>query len=159
MKELIGLLPLEKFDVRDFDERGVPDGGGPVWHTSETVHWLDVGAENAEKGKSTVICGFNEPERVRAARAVTHPEVELILLHASGDVIRERLRGRYPSPESEKEIERMAGVPLETFIENCVSYAPTLRNVFEKEHCYIIDSDAKTPQQVATEVAEMLQTE
>ena len=156
MKELKKMLPLDEFDIRDFDERGVPDGGGPVWHKSETVYWLDIGAENTEYGKSTVICGFNEPERVRSARNDNHPGVELILLHASNDVIRKRLRGRYPTAESEKEIERAAGVPLATFIENCVSYAPTLWSIFEKERCHIVETDKKTPHSVAVEVSKIL---
>ena len=157
MKELKQLLPPEHFAIRDFDERGVPDGGGPAWHKNETIHCLDVGTENAKSGRSTIICGFNEPERVRAARNSTHPEVELILLNAGGDVIHERLRRRYPTPESEKEIERAAGVPLEKFIEQCVSYAPTLRSIFEKESCHIIETDAKTPQEVSAAVAQVIQ--
>lgn len=152
------LLPSDKFDVRDFDERGVPDGGGPVWHRTETIHWLTVATQNAVEGKSTIVCGFNEPERILAVHVETHPDAELILLHASGDTIRKRLRGRYPSVESEKEIERASGTSLEKFTESCVSYAPTLRHKFEMEDCLIIDTDGKTQDEVAQEITKKIIT-
>jgi hypothetical protein len=59
MASLKKLLPSDKFDIRDFDERGVPDGGGDVWHSKETKHWLDVATTNAEQGKSTIIFGLD----------------------------------------------------------------------------------------------------
>jgi hypothetical protein len=156
MMDLRKLLPSDKFDIRDFDERGVPDGGGSAWHQAETIHWLTIATQNATVGKSTIICGFNEPERVLAVHEKTHPDAELILLHASGDIIRKRLRGRYPTVKSEKEIERASGTSLGKFIESCVSYAPTLRQKFEMENCLIIDTDAKTPEEVAREITKKI---
>jgi RNase adaptor protein for sRNA GlmZ degradation len=153
MEHLKKLLPQKDFDIRDFDERGVPDGGGPTWHKQETAHWLEIGTENADQGKSTIICGFNEPERVRAVKTQTHSEVELILLNANGDTIRKRLLGRYPTKESEKEIERAAGMPLMQFAEECAIFAPKLRDLFAKEGCMIIDTDTKAPAEVAQEIS------
>lgn len=148
------LLPPDKFDIRDFDERGVPDGGGPKWHSAETLHWLNVSVENAKQGKSTIICGFNEPGRIRAVLKDTHPPVELILLHASGDVLRSRLLGRHSTPESINEIQRASGVSLDEFVNNCVSYSPQLRSLFEKEECLVIDTDTKTPEEIAGMIVE-----
>jgi broad-specificity NMP kinase len=153
MSYLKALLPLDKFDIRDFDERGVPDGGGPKWHRKETSHWLDVAEVNAKNGISTIICGFNEPKRVRAVLKESHPPVELILLHASGDIIKRRLLGRHSTPESTEEIQRASGVSLEEFIKNCTTHAPQLRTLFEKEECLIIDTDTKSPAEVAEEIA------
>ena len=158
LEHLKKLLPLDKFDIRDFDERGVPDGGGPSWHKQETANWLRAGTENAQSGKSTIICGFNEPERVRTVQNETHPETELILLHASGDTVRKRLLGRYPTKESEKEIERAVGVPLVQFAEECATYAPKLRDIFARESCRIIETDTKTPLEVAREIVELVQS-
>lgn len=39
LEQLKRLLPANIFDARDFDERGVPDGG-PAWHDNETRHCL-----------------------------------------------------------------------------------------------------------------------
>lgn len=153
MEHLKKFLPESNFDIRDFDERGVPDGGGPIWHKQETANWLEVGKVNAKEDKSTVICGFNEPERIRAVWNEAYPETELILLNASGDVIRRRLLGRYPTKESEKEIERAAGKPLKEFAEECAAFAPILRDKFALEGCKIIDTDTKNPEEVAMEVA------
>lgn len=154
MKDLKDLLPQDKFNIRDFDEFGVPDGGGDAWHSNATLNWLDISAENAKQGKSTIICGFNEPERVRKVHQAHHPSFELILLHASSETIKKRLLGRYPTKESEKEIERASGGTLEKFIENNMTYSPTMRALFEKENCFIIETDTKTPTEVAKEIAD-----
>lgn len=156
MQYLKRLLPQDRFDIRDFDERGVPDGGGPEWHKRETLTWLHISAENAKEGKSTIICGFNEPERVRAVHSADHPEAELILLHAESETVKKRLLGRYPTKESEKEIERAAGMPLVQFAENSSSYAPKLREIFQMENCAIVETDGKTPEAVAAEVARII---
>ncbi len=150
------LLPTNAFDIRDFDERGVPDGGGPVWHDAETLHWFDVAKQNANDGKSTIITGFANPEKLFQICTDTHPLVELILLHASGETIRKRLLGRYPNLESVMEIERAAGTTLPKFVENCVSYAPKLRELCEKAGCSIIDTNHKTPKEIAEKNAELL---
>lgn len=148
------ILPTASFDVRDFDERGVPDGGGPAWHDKETEHWLDVAAENAKRGVSTIVCGFAEPERFKKVhKKEKHPQATLFLLHASSDTIRKRLLGRYPTLESVKEINRASGVPLNEFVENMISFAPQLRTIFEKEGMPIIETDTKTSREVAQEIA------
>lgn len=152
MKDLKNLLPADKFDIRDFDERGVPDGGGSVWHSKETLHWLDVSAANAKEGKSTIVCGFSEPGIVRNVHGANHPPFDVVLLHASGDTIRQRLIGRYPTAESIKEINRASGTSLDKFVENCTSYAPKLRKLFEQESCLVIDTDNKLPAEVAGEI-------
>lgn len=158
LKHLKELLPRERYDVRDFDERGVPDGGGLVWHNNETRHWLDTALKNADDGKSTIICGFAEPERFKKVHA---PERDLpatlFLLHASGDTIRKRLYGRYPTPESIVEINRATGVPLDQFVENNVSYVSELRSIFEKEGAPIIDTDTKTAKETAREIVKLIE--
>jgi hypothetical protein len=147
------LLPLSEFDIRDFDERGVPDGGGPAWHDNETLFWLNIAAENAMHNKSTIICGFQNPQRFKMVHnKMKHPSAKLFLLHASGDTIRQRLVGRYPTPESVQEINRASGVPLEEFIENNVSFASTLRTIFENEGALVVETDNKTSEEVAKEI-------
>lgn len=154
MFDLRKLLPQDMFDIRDFDERGVPDGGGDEWHGKETKNWLDIAAKNAMVGKSTIICGFNEPRRIKAVHSDPHPSFELILLDASPDTIRKRLRGRYPTKESEKEIERASGVTLEKFIQDCVNFLPEMRNSCEKDGCLIIETDNKLPSEIAKEISD-----
>lgn len=152
MKSLMKLLSPDKFDIRDFDERGVPDGGGEIWHAKETRHWLDVATANAHNRKSTIICGFNEPTRIQEAKTEQHPNTTLILLNASPETIEKRLRNRYPTKESEKEIERASGDSLEKFIEGCVYYLPLMRKNFEDGKFPIIETDNKSPDEVARAV-------
>ena len=158
MMSLKELLPSNEFDIRDFDERGVPDGGGDVWHSRETKYWLDMAIINTQSGRSTIICGFNEPIRIKAVQTEEHPSVTLILLNASPETIQKRLHGRYPAKESEREIERASGTSLEKFIENCTTYLPVMYKKFKEEGCPIIETDNKTPDEIAGEIINYVNT-
>ncbi|MFA5967281.1 MAG: AAA family ATPase [Patescibacteria group bacterium] len=157
IKYLKSLLSADEYDIRDFDERGVPAGGGHEWHNAETLYWLETAAENAELGKSTIVCGFVEPERFwKVYSKENHPPAQLVLLHASNDTIKKRLLSRYQTPESIAEISRAAGVPLDKFIEDILSAAPWLYDIFKKEGAPIIDTENKTPEEVAQEIVNLL---
>lgn len=157
LKHLKALLPADRYDIRDFDERGVPDGGGLEWHNNETLYWLEAAKENAKVGKSTIIGGFAEPERFKKVYKTEHPKATLFLLHASGDTLRKRLYGRYPTSESIKEINRASGVPLDEFVANNVSYAPELRTIFEKEGAPIIETDTLSSEEVSKEIVRQIE--
>lgn len=154
LEQLKKILPQSAFDVRDFDERGVPDGGGQKWHDNETRHWLDVAAINAKNGKSTVISGFTNPEQFKN---IHNPDrdipAQIILLDVSPEILKKRLYGRHVTPESRQEIERAAGVSLDEFIEQCSSFAPKLRIIFEQNNFRIVNTDNKKPEEVAKDVA------
>ncbi len=157
LKELKKKLSETDYDIRDFDERGVPDGGGPKWHTEETLNWLKIATENATNGKSTIVCGFQNPEDFN--KLYDHTEkipATLILLNASSDTIHQRLLGRYPTKESILEINRASGVPLDKFVADIISFAPTLRDIFKNENYPIIETDNKTQEQVANEIIKLL---
>lgn len=150
---LKSLLSPELVDVRDLDERGVPDGGGIAWLLSETRHWLDVAKTNAQEDKDTIICGFANPELFEQVYNKENDiPAEIILLDASSGVIEQQLRGRHTTHESLREIERAAGKPFDEFVAGCVSFAPTLRAIFEKHSYPIIDTDNKTPSEVAQKI-------
>jgi broad-specificity NMP kinase len=157
MPYLKKLLPADTYDVRDLDERGVPDGGGLVWLSNETRYWLDVANSNAANGKSTIICGFANPE---IFNTIHKPDkdipAELILLAVSGDNLEKRLRNRHSTPDSIKEIERAAAVPVDKFIKNNIAFAPILRKIFESNGSPIIETDDKTPEEVANEIVKLI---
>lgn len=157
LEHLKKTLPQSALDVRDFDERGVPDGGGPTWHNNETRHWLDVAVSNASNGKSTVVSGFMNPEQFKKIHNSDKDiSAQIILLDVSEDVLRKRLYGRHTTPESKKEIERAAGVSLDEFVEQCASFAPKLRSIFEQNNFPIVDTDNKTPEIIAQEVMSII---
>jgi broad-specificity NMP kinase len=157
IKHLKNLLSGADYDIRDFDERGVPDGGGFKWHTEETLNWLKIAKENAISGRSTIITGFQNPEEFKKIYSpLDCIPATIILLNASSDTIRRRLLGRYPTEESILEINRASGVPLDKFVEDIISFAPILRDIFQKENCPIIETDNKTSEEVAREILRLL---
>ena len=157
LKELKKILPRDTYDTRDFDERGVPDGGGPVWHDNETRYWLDVAAVNASNGKNTIISGFINPEQFKN---IHNPDkdihAQIILLDAPRNILEKRLRGRHATPESKREIERAARISLNEFVEQCASFAPNLRLIFERNKYPIIDTADKTAETIAREVVKII---
>jgi thymidylate kinase len=159
MRYLKEMLPANEYDVRDFDERGVPDGWGREWHDAETLHWFDVALKNAKEGKSTIVCGFTDPERIKNLHQLHHVPTQLFLLHASPEVARERLLGRESTPERIAEIERATGMPLQQFVERVTNHGRQLRELFEKEALPIIETDTKTPEEVAKEVIELIHSD
>jgi broad-specificity NMP kinase len=157
LKHLKNILDTNLYDVRDLDERGVPDGGGFEWLNTETRYWLDVAQENALQGKSTIICGFADPELFEQVykKDIDIP-AQIILLNASSDTIRARLEGRHTTPESIAEIERASGVSLNQFIENNTSFATQFKTIFETRNLSIIETDDKTPKEVTREIIKIV---
>jgi thymidylate kinase len=157
LEQLKKILPQSTFDVCDFDERGVPDGGGPQWHDSETRHWLDVAALNAANSKSTVISGFTNPDQFKKIHNSDKDiPAQIILLDIRPEILKKRLYGRHVTSESKRELERAAGISLDEFVEQCASFAPELRMIFEQNNFPIVDTDNKTPEEVAKEVAKIV---
>ena len=157
LKYLKDSLDSNFYDVRDLDERGVPDGGGLDWLNNETRHWLDVANDNAQKGKSTIVCGFANPELFgQVYKKDIDIPAQIILLNASAGTIRARLEGRHNTPETVKEIERASGVSLNQFIENNTSFSVDFKNIFEKSKLPIIETDNKNPQEVVSEIVSII---
>lgn len=151
------LLPASNFDIRDFDERGVPDGGGQEWHNKETRYWLDFAKRNAVMDKSTIVCGFINPEPFKLIYKIGDVPVQLILLDAKPETIKQRLLGRYPTKESEIEIERASGVSLEQFAADCARFAPQLKTIFQKTPgALIIDTENKNKEEVANKIIDCI---
>lgn len=157
IKHLKESLKSEKYDIRDFDERGVPDGGGLEWLNSETRHWLDIAKHNAKNRRHTIICGFVNPELFKDVyekyRDISY---ELILLHAKEGTIESRLRKRHSTQESIKEIERASGQSFDDFIKNSTGFAPELKKIFEQYGYNIISTDNKEPEEVSREIIDYI---
>lgn len=150
-------LDSNLYDVRDIDERGVPDGGGLEWLNRETRYWLDVAKMNAQDGKNTIICGFANPELFELVyKKEEDIPALIILLSASPETINARLLQRHNTPESIQEIERASGVSLEQFIQNNMSFSIEFKKIFEAKGLPIIETDNKTPEEIATEIIKIL---
>lgn len=154
-KALKEKLSPDEFDVHDLDERGVPGVDGRRWRLDETKYFIELGNTNAERGISTIISGFARPSEI-AELAPGQNNIVCLLLDAEPETIKERLNGRYPTPESREKFSVKHRKSVEQFIdENCV-YIPTLRKECEEHACPIVITDDKPIEAVAEEVASII---
>ena len=145
------LLPSEKYDVRDFDERGVPDGADHSWRKAEVKKWLEVAKESAGRGVVTVICGFVKSKDFEDLVS-GDLEAEILLLDADSETIRKRLVGRYSKNGVFDETQKVIGRSVNDFIESNVYYCNVMRKECTEEGCRIINTSACTPEEVAQKV-------
>ena len=157
LNHLKSKLSPREYDVRDLDERGVPNGGGLIWLNNETRYWHDVAKANASNGKNTIVCGFANPELFKKVYKKDEDiPAQLILLHASGKSLEDRLRGRHTTPKSIKEIERASGLQIEQFIKSNVEFSPQLFEIFQKNGYPIVQTDNKTPSEVTDMIIKLI---
>lgn len=154
MPYLKELLPAEKFDVRDFDERGVPDSADSAWRKQEVQKWLEIATESAKQGISTIICGFAKSKDFEGVVSEDTPPIEILLLDADAEMIRKRLMGRYSKDGVFDETRKVIGKPVTEFIESNVYYCDIMRKECAEEGCKIIDTSSSTPEEVAQKVVE-----
>ena len=146
------LLAGDQYDIRDFNEFGVPAEGGNAWRMDQTRKWLRIGAESAERGVSTIICGFARPMDFNDLRAEGIPEIVVILLDADAETIRERLKGRYTKNGVFDEHQTVIGTPVNDFIQSNVNYVNTMRKECMDARCPIIDTTLLAPEEVARKI-------
>lgn len=149
IQPLKSLLP-SGFEIHDFDERGVPNGGGREWRLKETEYWIGLGKENILKNISTIICGFAKPSEMKES------PVTLMLLDAEGETIRKRLMNRHYSPESIEIIEKVVGKSVQKFIDDNVYYSSIMRKEAQEYGIKIIDTTTLLPEQVAQKIYEYI---
>ncbi len=150
------ILPSEQYDIRDFDERGVPMGASHAWRKSELKNWLNVATASAQKGLSTVICGFAKKEDFEGLIEKETPEVKIILLDAGPEIIRKRLIGRYTVDGVFNADKEVAGRPVDEFIKSNVYYCKIMREDCEKAGYEIIDTSIIQPDEVAQKVISII---
>jgi hypothetical protein len=149
-------LSSDPFDIHDFDERGVPDSATRAWRIAETQRWIEEGAAKAQKGISTVVCGFANPEELPQIKKKEDLRLKYILLDADEKTIRDRLVGRYATAASGAEIQRVTGDSVESFIQNNVSFLSALREICRAKGCDIVDTRDQKVDVVANHVADHL---
>jgi len=153
---LKNFLPKDRYDVRDFDERGVPDGANHAWRKSEVKKWLEIGTEAAQRGVSTIICGFVKKKDFEEEEKEDSLEIEVILLDADAKTIRKRLVGRYSKDGVFDETQKVIGKPVNEFIESNVYYCPIMRKESVEDGAKIIDTSNLTPEEVAKRVVNLV---
>ena len=149
-------LPKEKYRFYDFDERGVPTKVSQDWRRKETKHWLEIGAENAKNGYSTIICGLVYPDEVKneAEEVLLSQKIKIVffLLDISNSALRQRLKKRFASPEKQAVLKRISGGTLNEYITKHIKHAQCLKVLCRKYHCTTIDVTKMESQKVATDL-------
>ena len=146
------LLPQDRYDVRDFDERGVPDGADTAWRKSEVEKWLALGAENGESGIETIVCGFSKDTDLPLWENATN--AKFIFLDATPKTVKERLIARYTKNGMFDDTQKVIGKPVTEFIENNVYYSNIMREEYRGNK--IVDTTNHTPEEVAKKVAKFI---
>jgi len=145
----------EQYVVKDFDERGVPKGGGRPWRLDETKFWILEGSRYAQADKTLIVCGLANPEELARMEEATEVDVHVILLDALSEVITQRLHKRNTNSKAKAGLERAVG-SVDAFIKGSSDFAPILREICITAGVPVIDTSSLTPNEVAAKIKELL---
>jgi hypothetical protein len=148
------LLPHDKYQVIDFDSRGVPDGADRNWRITEATHWVEEGVRANQAGKELIVCGFAKPQDFAGLQEPI--EVNIIVLHADEQTIRNRLIGRYTKDGIFDEDQKVIGKPVREFIDGNIWYAKQMREESVADGLAVIDTSLLSPEEVARKVVDAL---
>jgi len=141
----------KKYNIYDFDERGVPDEAGRNWRIKETKYWINFAKKNIKNNISTIICGFSNPEEI------VNNNINFILLDADNKIIKNRIIGRYKTEKSKQELKRVMNVGVDVFVKNNVSFLLTFKNICEKDkRCCVVSTINKLPKDIAREIVKII---
>jgi adenylate kinase family enzyme len=83
---------LLSFDVRDFDELGVPEDVDLNWRLETTDYWLKIAKDNIANNKSTIISGTSIPDEIfNSSEYNSSLNIRFGLLKVKKSSIQERL--------------------------------------------------------------------
>lgn len=140
-----------KFELHDFDERGVPENVNIDWRVQETKHWLDVCKKNKIKGISTIICGFSVPDEIGK-----NTSLEVILLDLHEKALRKRHFDRYSNLQAIQELYRATSKTPYEFVQDSIKALPWLRQLCKEYGAKTIDASEMSPQQIAEAIRNLL---
>ncbi|MFA6466943.1 MAG: hypothetical protein WCV71_03720 [Patescibacteria group bacterium] len=150
---LSSLLPIEKFEIHDFDERGVPEKADSNWRISEIKYWLEKEASLTKENKSIVVCGF---VKLTDFPDYKTPEIVKILLSAQPEIIRKRLKKRYTKDGIFDESQKVIGKTINVFIDDNIYILDQMEKMFKQSNCPIVDTSELRPDKVARTVAKII---
>ena len=153
--EILKIDLVAQYLVKDFDERGVPAGGGRLWRLSETQFWILEGKKAASQGKTLIVCGLANPEELAIMPEAKEIKVKIILLDAPGEVIKKRLLERNSNEKVKAGLERAVG-SVEAFIKGSSDFAPILKDICIKAGAPVIDTSNISPNEVVNEIKRYL---
>ncbi len=153
---LLPNLPGDKFEIHDFDERGVPDDADKNWRISTLEYWINKGVQNIHKNKNTIICGFVKLTDFQGEYNLQSLEIIGILLDAKANVVKKRLQSRYSKKGVFDKKQIIIGKSIDKFIEGNIYILGKMRKDFEESGCKIIDTSELTPEEVARKIVDLV---
>jgi ribose 1,5-bisphosphokinase PhnN len=145
----------DNYVVKDFDERGVPKGGGRPWRLDETKYWILEGKRVALGGKVLLVCGLANPKELALTEEANEVEVKIILLDAPGEVIAQRLHKRNANKKVKAGLAQAVG-SVDAFIKGSSDFAPILREICIAAGVPVIYTAGLTPEAVVVEIKKRL---
>jgi len=153
-KLLKSSLERKSFDVRDLDERGVPDNVTDQWRIDETKHYLEIGKNNINKNITTIVCGYVLPEELFSLP--NSDIVQCIILDADDRTIVNRLEKRYSDPKNIDALKNATNETTEEFTRFALESAQEFRNRAKKHNYNIIDTTYLNPRQIIDIIKRLL---
>lgn len=155
------LVPILKkslgkdFAVYDFDELGVPVKVDKKWRQKTTRHWLRLASKNIKKGTSTIICGLVHPKEVHDL-ANSRKNINIYLLDISAKEIRLRLKKRFKTKATIKNLKEVTGLSVSQCIEANILNAKKLRQEAKEYKCKVFNTShtsvAKTKDKIIKQI-------
>lgn len=146
-------LPGELYDFHDLDERGFKPVEG--WIEGELRYFKERAEKKLKEGITTFISGFSRPSDVLDPLK-NNDHLKIILLHASPEIIKARIMGRYPSEESGDKFLKKHSKTVEKFADDNANYVLKLKKDFELYPIYTIDTDIMSLEEVAQKIIEFV---
>jgi len=146
-------LSKELYDFHDLDERGFKPIEG--WIEGELQYFKEQAENKLKEGITTFISGFSRPAEILDPLQDNN-HLKIILLHASPEVIRARIMGRYPSEESKDIFLKKHNKTVEKFADDNANYVLKLKKDFELYPIYTINTDNIGLEEVAQKIIELI---
>lgn len=152
------LVPLlrdklpNNFLVYDFDERGVPENVNSTWRKKETKYWLLKATRNAKKGSNTIVCGLTLPNEIYSLSK----NVKIILLDISSQGISQRLKIRFKSQPSIRNLKKVTGLTVDKCIKANILRAQELRKQARQYKIKVFNTSRTTPLKTAEKIVDAL---
>ncbi len=156
MPHLRALLPKDKYEIHDFDERGVPSNAGGAWRISETRYWAEEGFRLAKENKSIIICGFVKPADFQDLLTNQECKIVTIFLDAEPEIIRSRLKGRYTKDGYFDESQTVIGKPINVFIDGNIYISQQMKASFVELDSPVVDTSILILEEVAKKVRDFI---
>lgn len=137
-----------KYEVKEFDERGLPAIVTKKWKETEVKKWFEYAEKLLQQNKVLVLCGVIRYANLKPFldAGFNNFSPKVILLHAQDSIIRKRLENRY------QHTKHVNGKETEIFIDEILYTQKQMKNEYSNIFLKSIDVSLLTPKEVSTKM-------